>query len=42
LLPPDEFAVKSLPLEGMAEPVNPVERHVSYGGQLTDDIIVGS
>jgi len=42
LLPPDEFNVSAVPIEGMAEPVCPVDRHVSYGGQLTDDIIVGS
>ena len=42
LLPPDEFQEKERTVENMNTPINPVDRPVSYGGSITEEIIVGS
>ena len=42
ILPPDEWSEHVRAVEGETNPVNPVDRHVTYGGSVTEEIKVGA
>lgn len=42
ILPPDEWSEHVKAVEGESNPINPVDRHVTYGGSITTDIQVGA
>jgi hypothetical protein len=42
LLAPDEYKKVEKVLEGLNDPVNPIEIPAEYGGTLADSILVGS
>ena len=42
IMTPEEFKTMSWTKDEIGEPVNPIPRHLAYGGELTGDIKIGS
>ena len=42
IMTPDEFKTMSWTKDDIGDPVNPIPRHVAYGGELTGEIKIGS